>query len=166
MGALPLAFLAAWTVLGLGLILLAMFGGPGEARERLLHSQSRRGRRVTGMILAAVILGMGVAVPALVVASNERENQAGAARTKLNAKQERGRELFGLSCQQCHVLAAANAVGRTGPSLDKLKPSRDVVLDAIENGRARGQGRMPADIVQGKDAEDIADFVAAVAGKQ
>lgn len=166
MGALPLAFLGMWAVLGLGLILLAMLGGPGEARERVLHSQSRRGRRATGLILVAVILGMGVAVPALVVASNEKDNQAGAARTELNAKQERGRELFGHSCQQCHTLAAANAVGRTGPSLDKLKPSRDVVLDAVENGRARGKGRMPADIVQGKDAEDIADFVAAVAGRQ
>jgi mono/diheme cytochrome c family protein len=90
----------------------------------------------------------------------------GPARVKLTLAQERGRELFGRSCQQCHTLAAANAVGQVGPNLDRLKPTEDVVLDAIEQGRARGEGRMPADLVQGQDARDVASFVAAVAGKQ
>ena len=38
------------------------------------------------------------------------------------------------------------------------------MLNAIEEGRARGHGQMPALLYQGKEAEDVADFVAAVAG--
>ena len=166
MSALPLAFIGIWVLIGVLLFLAAMFGGPGGARERVLHSQSRRGRRITMAAILVVWIVMGVVTPALVIADNRREEQAGAARVKLTPAQQRGRELFGQSCQQCHTLAAANAVATVGPNLDRLKPSEDVVLDAIEEGRARGQGRMPADLVQGQDARDVASFVAAVAGKQ
>ena len=37
-------------------------------------------------------------------------------------------------------------------------------FNAIEEGRARGLGQMPALLYQGKEAEDVAEFVAAVAG--
>jgi len=37
--------------------------------------------------------------------------------------------------------------------------------DAIQTGRMRGNGTMPAGIVSGKDAQDVAAFVGAVAGK-
>jgi len=166
MGALPLAFLGVWVLLGLALFLVALFGGPSRARERLLHSQTRRGRRVTGTAIAAVLVAMGIAVPALVVANSGHEDQAGAARVHLTDAQERGRQLFGQTCNQCHTLAAANTVGQVGPNLDKLKPNRALVLDAINHGRARGKGRMPAQLLQGRDAQDVASFVAAVAGKQ
>jgi mono/diheme cytochrome c family protein len=166
MSGLALGFLAIWIVLGAGIVLVAIYGGPGAARERVLHSQSRRGRRLTGLVIAAVFIGMGIVVPGMVVAANEADNEAGAARVRLTPAQEHGRQLFGQRCQQCHTLAAANAVGTVGPNLDELKPSRDVVLDAIDKGRARGVGRMPADLVQGQDAEDVASFVAAVAGRQ
>jgi mono/diheme cytochrome c family protein len=166
MGALPLAFLAVWVVLALVLVVLAMYGSARQARERMLHAQSRRGRHVTALVIVGVIVVMGIAVPALVVASNESDNRAGAARTQLTPAQERGRELFGQSCNQCHVLAAANTVGKVGPDLDRLKPNKATTLDAIDKGRVRGAGTMPADILQGQDAEDVAEFVAAVAGKQ
>ena len=55
---------------------------------------------------------------------------------------------------------------RSAPTSTGSSPARTIVLDAIDKGRARGAGTMPADIVQGQDAEDVADFVAAVAGKQ
>jgi mono/diheme cytochrome c family protein len=38
------------------------------------------------------------------------------------------------------------------------------VLNAIENG-GTGQGRMPAGLLQGEDAEDVAAYVASVAGQ-
>ncbi len=38
------------------------------------------------------------------------------------------------------------------------------MLNAIAEGRARGNGNMPAQLYQGKEAEAVADFVAAVAG--
>jgi len=166
MGALPLAFLAVWVVSGLVLVVVAIYGGAERARERTLQSQSKRGRRVVALVIVAVFVVMGVAVPALVVASNEGDNRAGAARVQLTPAQERGRELFGQSCNQCHALGAANTVGKVGPDLDRLKPNKAILLDAIDKGRARGAGTMPAAIVQGQDADDVAAFVAAVAGKQ
>ena len=39
-----------------------------------------------------------------------------------------------------------------------------VPLDAILKGRARGNGQMPAELFTGKDAEDVAKFVAKSVG--
>jgi cytochrome c551 len=38
------------------------------------------------------------------------------------------------------------------------------VLNAIKFGRARGQGQMPADLVDGQDAQAVAQFIASTAG--
>jgi cytochrome c5 len=159
-------FITAWVVLGLLLLVVAVTGGPREARERVLHTQTRRGRRNVVVIVVVVFVGFGIAVPALVIAGDRERDRAGRADVKLNASERRGREIFGRRCNQCHTLAAANTVGKTGPSLDELKPPRSIVLDAIRNGRARGAGRMPADLVQGRDADDVASYVAKVAGRQ
>jgi mono/diheme cytochrome c family protein len=163
MGAL--LFIGAWVLLGLGVLFVAMSGGPRGARERL-YGTSRGARRATAIAVTFVFVVMGVAIPGAVIAGNEDDEQAGAARVRLTDAQERGREKFGSVCQQCHVLAAANAVGQTGPDLDRLKPPKALVLDAILKGRVRGAGTMPAGLYTGRDAEDVADFVAAVAGRQ
>lgn len=163
MGAL--IFIGAWVLLGLAVLFVAMSGGPRGARQAL-YGQSRGARRTSAIVITVVFVGMGVAVPAAVIAGNERDDEVGDARIKLTASQERGRELFGAACQQCHKLDAANAVGQVGPDLDRLKPPRRLTLDAILNGRARGNGTMPAGIYTGRDAEDVASFVAAVAGRQ
>lgn len=155
-----------WLLIAFAVFLSAISGGPRGVRENLLHSQSRTGRRATGLALAVVFLGAGIAVPALVIANNQDNNKAGRARVKLSKAEVRGRELFGQRCNECHTLAAAQTVGKTGPNLDKLKPSRALVYDAILNGRARGIGTMPAQVVNGQDAKDVAAFVAKVAGTQ
>ena len=38
------------------------------------------------------------------------------------------------------------------------------MLDAIEKGRANGNGNMAADLVEGEDAEAVAQFVAVAVG--
>ena len=162
----PLLIVGFWVVVGLALFLVALGGGPSQARERLLQPRSRGVRRFLLISTIVVFAGFGVVVPALVIAGNERSKRAGDAGIKLNASERRGRELFGRTCNQCHTLAAAGTVGKTGPNLDDLKPPKSLVLDAILNGRARGAGRMPARLLQGKDAEDVAAFVAKVAGRQ
>jgi mono/diheme cytochrome c family protein len=163
MGAL--LFIGGWILLGLVVFFIAISGGPRRAREQL-YAEGRLARRARLLLVLAVFVVMGVAVPALVIAGNERDDEAGRARVKLSPAQERGRELFGTTCNQCHTLKAANTVGTIGPDLDKLKPPRSLVLDAILKGRSRGQGRMPAQLLQGRDAEDVASFVAAVAGRE
>ena len=53
----------------------------------------------------------------------------------------------------------------TGPDLDELGGlDRQRVLNAIENG-GTGQNRMPANLLQGQDARDVAAYVARVAGQ-
>jgi mono/diheme cytochrome c family protein len=101
-----------------------------------------------------------------VIANDQGQTKAGRADIKLTAAEKRGRELFGRTCNQCHTLAASKTVGRVGPNLDDLHPPKSLVLNAIEQGRARGIGRMPAALLQGQDAQDVAAYVSKVAGRQ
>jgi mono/diheme cytochrome c family protein len=52
-----------------------------------------------------------------------------------------------------------------GPDLDTLRPPSALILDAIANGRARGMGQMPEQLVTGPDARDVANYIATVAGR-
>jgi len=158
MGAL--LFIGTWVLLGLLVVFVAMSGGPRGARAAL-YGQGKGTRRTVGIVLTALFVGMGIAVAAAGFAGHKGDD-----RVQLTASQQRGRELFGRVCQQCHTLAEANAVGKVGPNLDKMKPPKALVLDAIVNGRARGAGTMPAGLYTGHDAQDVAAFVAAVAGRQ
>ena len=85
-----------------------------------------------------------------------------------------GKTLFVQKCGACHVLSRANSTGVTGPDLDAaFGPARGdglgeetvkgVVLRQISNV-LRGS-KMPEDLVVGQDAEDVAAYVAAVAGQ-
>jgi mono/diheme cytochrome c family protein len=166
--------------LGLGVVFVAMRGGPRGARNTL-HTESKGVQRgLTAVIV--VVCAFGLVVPALVLAFNgEHKASVGPGGLHLNAQQQKGRELFSHACNLCHTLNGANAVGRTGPDLDVLIPTvaaalppnspevfadrKAFVLSAILEGRARGNGQMPALLYQGREAEDVADFVAAVAGR-
>ena len=85
--------------------------------------------------------------------------------SNLTAAEKHGRELFGQRCANCHTLKASNAVAQVGPNLDTLRPPENLVLDAIKNGRAQGNGQMAADLVEGEDAEDVAAYVAKAVGQ-
>jgi mono/diheme cytochrome c family protein len=86
----------------------------------------------------------------------------------LSAAEQRGRELFVQKCGSCHTLDAAGTVGNVGPQLDDISVNEGDVLHAIRTGGGRhtkGQGtqpsgNMPANLVTGKDAQDVAAFVA------
>ena len=73
------------------------------------------------------------------------------------------RDLFVAQCGSCHVLAAAGTEGTIGPDLDQLAPDEARALAAIENG-GTGAGQMPANLVSGQEAEDIAGYIAGAAG--
>jgi len=53
---------------------------------------------------------------------------------------------------------------RVGDELTTPVARKALVENAIAEGRARGLGQMPAQLYQGKEAEEVAAFVAAVAG--
>jgi len=97
-----------------------------------------------------------------------------------------GQQLFTEKCGACHTLAAAGTSGTIGPNLDNaFAPVRkqgyeessieNVVLDQIRlgsgeiatyttNKKFTLQTPMPANIVKGQDAIDVAAYVASVAG--
>jgi mono/diheme cytochrome c family protein len=157
-----LAFVALFLLLGLGAFFAAMSGGRG-ARSRA--PVRRRGRRGAVLLFVLTILVLGVAVPAAVIATDKNRDSIPQAGVKeLTPLQERGRELFSQRCKNCHTLAAAKATARVGPNLDELRPPKALVLDAINNGRARGNGNMAAQLVEGEDAEAVAQFVAVAVG--
>jgi cytochrome c553 len=159
-------FLAPWILIGIGVIFVSFSGGPGGAREAYLT----RGRRVFGLLIVLTYIGIGIAIPAVVIASRGTRmgNDAGLAQEKVRDEKppvREGRTLFMESCAACHTLAAVNARGVTGPNLDKIgtvTPPR--VLSAIKIG-GTGQGRMPAGLLEGQNARNVADFVSTVAGK-
>lgn len=82
----------------------------------------------------------------------------------LTDHQVEGRDLFTQTCKKCHTLADTSAVSTVGPDLDRLDPSYEMVLDAVVNGRRRGNGPMPRLIVDREQAKAVADYVSAVAG--
>ncbi len=170
------AFVAFWVIVAFGLFFIAARGGVGGAR-RTVHRQTRGANRlaIAGFVLVAA--GFGVALPLLMLAGNHSNASAQVGGLRLTAAQKSGRELFGQHCGVCHTLAAANAIGKVGPNLDMLRPSESVILHTIENGclpnpptgsaeTCLGQGVMPADVVQGHAAQDVASFVAKVAGNE
>jgi mono/diheme cytochrome c family protein len=157
-----LAFVSFFVALGLGVVLVAMRGGPRGVRDTL-ERERRRPMRSSEFAVAGAIALFGLIVPAVVLMSNQAS--AGPSGSKLTAEQQRGRELFNAKCATCHTLADAAAVGRVGPDLDVLAPTEGLTLNAIKQGRARGQGQMPAQLLDGQDAKDVAEYIAEVAGR-
>ena len=157
------AFLIGFALIGITVALVAFRGGPRGAREGL-HTQTPRGRQAVAAIIAGVALIFGIGIPAAVLASNDDNDSSAHGGVKLTAGETAGRHLFAKNCGTCHTLTAARTAGRVGPNLDQLRPPKALVLDAIDKGRARGAGQMPSQLLVGQDAEDVAAFVAAVAG--
>jgi cytochrome c551 len=163
--------LIIFSALGLGVFFAAMRGGPAGAR-RALHTENRVGQAFVWSGVA-ILVAFGLAVPAIVLASNgANKASVGPGGIHLDAEQQTGRDLFDRTCAVCHTLSATKSVGRIGPNLD-VRVGVDIstpagrkalVLSAIQEGRARGLGQMPALLYQGKEAQDVASFVAAVAG--
>jgi cytochrome c553 len=155
--------LAPFVVVGIGVLFIAFAGGAGAAREMYLT----RGGKIFTFTIVILYLALGVAIPAAVIgARGEAEGGVGALRTEEpTAQEEEGKVLFIQNCKSCHNLDAVQATGVTGPDLDELGAlDRERVLNAIENG-GTGQGRMPAGVLEGEDAEDVATYVAKVAGQ-
>jgi mono/diheme cytochrome c family protein len=130
----------------------------------------------TGLLLSGWTPGPGAPKPARVAASPAPTTPAAPATKKKTVKpkvrkraqsvplttRQISKQLFQGECGFCHTLAAAGTSGRVGPNLDKLRPTRKRVLEAIAAG-GRRTGLMPADIFTGSDALNVATFVAEAA---
>ena len=83
-----------------------------------------------------------------------------------------GKKLFASNCASCHTLSHANSTGTVGPNLDDA--FRQDRIDGVKSTSIEGlvddwiqypntQGVMPAMLVKGQDAQDVAAYVAHVA---
>jgi mono/diheme cytochrome c family protein len=86
---------------------------------------------------------------------------------------QHGAQLFSERCSGCHTLSVVGAQGTTnnvrerervdGPNFNTRKEQPANVLYAIRNGGYSG-AIMPENIVVGKDADDVAAFLAKYSG--
>jgi mono/diheme cytochrome c family protein len=95
-----------------------------------------------------------------------------------NGDRANGKELFVKNCGSCHTLADAGTSGQIGPNLDYafLQSRRDGLGESTFVQVVRGQiaypvvkpstgaPGMPANILEGQDADDVASYVGSVAG--
>jgi mono/diheme cytochrome c family protein len=75
-----------------------------------------------------------------------------------------GKQVFATAgCTSCHTLADAGSTGTVGPNLDEAKPSHDLVVDRVTNGK----GAMPPFKGQLSDQQiaDVAAYVHAATSK-
>ena len=169
-------FIAFWVLIGLALFYAAVRGGFVGARAPR-GAPPPGARRAAAGVFVVIYVFFGIALPLVILTGNHTNASGQVGGIPLNAAEKSGRELFGDHCAICHTLAAANAVGKVGPNLDVLQPPASLVLSTIQNGclanpppgspqTCLGQGTMPAGILEGKDAQNVAAFVGKVAGKE
>lgn len=124
----------------------------------------------TIVIFAIFAALFGVLLPVWAIS---KEGSDSASPEHVAASDQEAKVLFQQNCGSCHTLARAGTDGIVGPNLDELlgqgtpEANKTRVQNAIENGfdTEEFSGYMPAGIVQGQDAEDVADFVSRVAGQ-
>jgi mono/diheme cytochrome c family protein len=119
---------------------------------------------------AALCAAIVAVVPALSACGGVKDPQADVVA---------GKQLFVSKCGACHTLSRAGTKGTTGPNLDQafqqsLKEGfgetavRGVIYKQIlfPNRLPNSQGiKMPAKLVSGQDAHDVAAYVASVSAK-
>jgi cytochrome c551 len=133
----------------------------------------------TFIVFALVVVVLAAVIPWLAFKSDGDSANAEPVPGDLKA----GQSLFETNCGTCHTLYAAGTDGNFGPDLDELlapagppeganakqtiEATEGRVLNAIENGVDGGTtpGRMPAGIIDGEQAKEVAAFVAATAGE-
>ena len=111
------------------------------------------------LALGVVLLAFGLALPACGRDEPDLSN---------------GKAQFVEKCGQCHVLARAGTAGTQGPSLDAAFQAalaegidRDTVKGVVHDQIAhpRRGSVMPADLVEGEDATDVAAYVGYAAAR-
>jgi len=132
-----------------------------------------------------VIFGLLVAVLAILIPwlAFRSRGDAATGEQKVPANLKAGQALFQTNCGTCHTLYAAGTDGNFAPDLDELlapsgppsgptaaqtiKATESRVLNALEHGvdTTTTPGRMPAGIINGQQAEEVAKFVAHTAGE-
>jgi len=117
------------------------------------------------VLFALFFAAFAIAIP---IWATSKEGSEASSPDKVAASDEYAKDLFATNCGACHTLAHAGTDGIVGPNLDDLlggtpaEANESRVLNAIDHGI---EGRMPAGILRGTNAELVSNFVARVAGQ-
>ncbi len=132
-----------------------------------------RRRLVSGPLRAAALVTSALAAALALAACGDTVGYSDGSGDRI-----RGKELFVDGCGSCHTLADAGTTGNIGPDLDFafvqsridglgessiLQVVRGQIAYPVTDPSTDAPG-MPADIFEGQDAEDVATYVASVAG--
>ena len=142
---------------------LAPRGRPGGAARPRAWIECRREMRTRSRSLALIL---PVALAAIFLGGCNVKHPT--------ANLVRGKQLFVSRCGSCHTLSHASTSGTVGPNLDVA--FRQDRVDGIKSTSIQGlvdywiqypdtEGVMPARLLQGQDAQDVAAYVAAVASR-
>jgi mono/diheme cytochrome c family protein len=129
----------------------------------------------TFVIFGLLVVFLAVLIPWLAF----RADGDSAPEVSVPAGLETAKALFQNNCGNCHTLYAGETDGNFAPDLDELlAPAGPAegdnvgqiegrVLNAIEKGvdSSTTHGRMPGGILNGEQAEEVAEFVARTAGE-
>jgi mono/diheme cytochrome c family protein len=134
----------------------------------------------TFVVFGLVVVVLVALIPWLVFRS---DGDAARGAQQVPSELKEGQTLFQTNCGTCHTLYAAGTDGNYAPNLDELlapsgppegpkaaseaKGVEERVLNALENGvdSSTTPGRMPADILSGAQAKQVAEFVGRTAGE-
>ncbi len=109
---------------------------------------------------ALILVALALVIFGLTQLSDDSGEPVAAAGGTPREVDEQAVALFQEKCGQCHTLAVAGSTGMVGPVLDEQLYDSERVLQAIELG-GRGSGAMPANLLEGEEAQQVADLVAA-----
>lgn len=122
-------------------------------------------RTRTFVIFSLFALFFAVAIPVWAISKDGAESESPA---DVPERFEEGKRLFVTNCGSCHTMAKAGTDGVVGPDLD-VRLADDApdgaaqrTLSAIQTGL--NNGAMPAGIIRGDDAKEVAEFVGACKG--
>ena len=170
-----IAFIAFWVVLAATVFFFAGRRPGGARRERQL---TYRGSRALGATLIVLYIAFGVAVPVLLLHGNNANANAQVGGNKLTTAEKRGSLDFRLPLRLLPHAGRRqrHRQGRPQPRFAQTALRPDAQHDhqrlptqprlANSSQSCLGEGVMPAGIIQGRDATDVAQFVAKVAGRE
>lgn len=134
----------------------------------------------TFVVFGLVVVVLAVAIPWLAFRTN---GDADTGAQEVPSDLKAGQSLFQTNCGTCHTLYAAGTDGNYGPDLDVLlaptgppegpsakatvEATEGRVLNAVEKGvdSSTTPGRMPGGILNEQQSQEVAEFVAHVAGE-
>lgn len=129
--------------------------------------RTRRRRQAAGIVLLGLLVALGLSACGDTVGY-----------TQPTGDKIGGKQLFVKNCGSCHTLRDAGTTGAVGPDLDyAFVQSRidglgeSAILQVVRaqiaypvTSPSTGAPGMPANIVEGQEADDVATYVASVAG--